>query len=363
MSQEKTEQPSQKKLDDSRKKGQVAKSSDLTQAVLFLTAGGALQVAGAALAGRLADIMRSAFRPEVFRADDYGAPEIYAWTLDAWRHAALGLAPILGAVMLMAVAVNFVQVKAMFSLEVIHPKFSKLNPLEGFKNIFFKAKTYFELAKNLVKLVTIAWIAWSAALGIIGELATAGRIEPALVARLAAWTLFKLLYQCGAAFLVIGAADFMMQKKFLMKDLMMTKEEVKNEYKESEGDPHIKHRRKELHHELLEECDMGNVGAADAVVVNPVHIAVALRYDEATMGAPRVTARGRGQRALAIKELARRRQVPVVEDVPLARRLVQVEPGHEIPEELYEPVAEVLLWVQELDRQYRPVEPKETREQ
>ncbi len=349
MSQDKTEQPSQKKLDDSRKKGQVAKSADLTQAALFLTAGAALQLAGASLTGKLAEVMRASFRPEVFRAE-YGPAEMYEWTLAAWRTAAIALAPILGAVMLMAVAVNFVQVRAMFSLDVVKPKFEKLNPLEGFKNIFFKGKTYFDLARNLLKLVVIAWIAWRAATGMMGDLASAGGIRADSIASLAASTLFRLLYQCGTAFLVIGAGDFIMQKKFLMKDLMMSKEEVKNEYKDSEGDPHVKQRRKELHHELLQESDMHNVGNANAVVVNPVHLAVAILYDDNEMGAPRVTAKGRGLRAQAIKDLARKHDVPIVEDVPLARQLIQVETGHEIPEEMYEPVAEILLWVQELDR-------------
>jgi type III secretion YscU/HrpY family protein len=350
MSQDKTEQPSQKKLDDSRKKGQVAKSADLTQAALFLTAGAALQLAGASLTGKLAEAMRASFRPEIFRAE-YGPAEMYEWTVAAWAGVAVALAPVLGAVMLMAIVVNFVQVRAMFSLDVVKPKFNKLNPLEGFKNIFFKGKTYFDLARNLVKLIVIAWLAWRAANGMLGDLAATGGMNVGSIASIAASTLFRLLYQCGAAFLVIGAADYMMQKKFMMKDLMMSKEEVKNEYKDSEGDPHVKHRRKELHQEMLAESDMDNVGHASAVVVNPVHLAVAILYDDSSMGAPRVTANGRGLRAQAIKELARKHNVPVVEDVPLAHRLITIEPGHEIPEEMYEPVAEILLWVQDLARQ------------
>lgn len=355
MSQEKTEQPTEKKLRESRKKGQVAKSADLTQATLFLAAGAALQMSGAHLVGTLAGIMRQSFRPEIFRAD-YGFAEMYAWPLESAKAAALALAPTLGSVMLLAAAVNFLQVRGLFSLEIVKPKFSKLNPLEGFKNIFFKAKTYVELAKNLLKVAIVAALAWHGVNGLLRDIASSGHVNPVTTAQLAGAAMFRLLYQCGAAFLAIGAADFLLQKKFLMKELMMSKEEVKREYKEDEGDPHVKHRRKELHHELLQESEMHNVSNASAVVVNPVHIAVAIAYDDAAMNAPRVTARGRELRAQAIKDLARKSNVPVIENVPLARSLIQVETGHEIPEELYEPVAEILQFVYELqaEREKKP---------
>jgi flagellar biosynthesis protein FlhB len=151
-------------------------------------------------------------------------------------------------------------------------------------------------------------------------------------------------------FLILGAADYLLQQKLHMKQLMMSKYEVQKEFKEEEGDPHVKHMRRELHHELLAQSMVENVPKAHAVVVNPTHLAVAIRYEEQAMNAPTVTAKGQFSMAERIKELARKHRVPIVRNVPLAQSLYAVEIGQEIPEGLYEAVAEVLNWVYQLAR-------------
>jgi type III secretion YscU/HrpY family protein len=347
MAEEKTEQPTPEKLRKSRQKGQVGKSADLTHAFLFLAAGGVLSLGGAAYIIRLRELMSEFFRPAIFTGEippgvmleSFGSAMISALTL---------CMPLLIAMMLIAVAIQFLQVKALFAPEVIKPKLDKLNPIEGFKNIFFKAKTYVEMLKNLVKLAVIAALVYYNLRSFLPDLLLTARVDIAAAASLAGSLMFRLLFQAGAAFVILGAADYMIQMKFYRKDMMMSKEEVKREFKESEGDPHIKAERKHLHQEMLAHGSVANVQKADAVIVNPVHLAVAIRYDEKAMGAPQVTAKGREELADKIRALARKHNVPIVENIALARSLYSVDLGHEIPEELYEPVAEILNWVYQL---------------
>ncbi len=349
MAGEKTEQPTDKKLRDARQKGQVARSQDLTQAILFLVAAATLQSAGGGIVSSLRGMMMESYRPEIFRAA-FSEAQLFRWTGEWWKTALMIQLPLMGSLFFTAAAVGYLQVRGVFSLESLKPSFNKLNPLEGLKRIFGKPRTYIDLAKNLLKLIIIGFLAYKATRGMMHEIAFSGRVDTWGIGRLAAQQMFGLLYQAGGAFLVIGVADFLIQQKLHMKELMMTKDEVKREFKDSDGDPHVKQQRKELQHQMLSEAELSNVQSANVVVVNPTHYAVALRYDEATMNAPRVTARGQNLKAGEIRALARRYNVPIIQDVPLARRLYSVEPGHEVPEELYAPIAEVLLWVYELER-------------
>jgi flagellar biosynthesis protein FlhB len=161
--------------------------------------------------------------------------------------------------------------------------------------------------------------------------------------------LFRLLFKVGGVFLVFGAADFAIQKKLFMNELMMSKEEIKQEYKEQEGDPHLKGERKHLQRKLLQEAAAKRVPEAKAVIVNPTHIAVAIEYDERTMNAPRLAAKGQLQMARRIVEIAKKCQIPVIRNIPLARSLYSLELDQEVPEDLYETVAEILNFVAKLE--------------
>jgi flagellar biosynthetic protein FlhB len=350
MSGEKTEQPTPKRLKDARKKGQVAKSHDLTQAVLFLTAVGVLAVGGGAYVSELRALMTAFFQPHMLTGvlpDD----ELVRRTGYAWGRALLLASPLLGLLFVASAAMNFLQVNALFSMEVIQPKLEKLNPLKGFQNLFFKARTYLELLKTLIKFSVILAIAYTALMGSLHDVILTVRADPQTAGHLAADLMFGLLLRAGLAFLVLGAADFLLQKRMHLKSLKMSKYEVEKEYKQEEGDPHIKHLRKQLHEELLANNMMTKVPKADAVVVNPTHIAVAIEYDEAAMHAPTVCAKGKLLIAQRIIALAREHHVPIVRQVPLARSLYEVDIGREIPEELYAAVAEVLNWVYSLSRE------------
>jgi flagellar biosynthesis protein FlhB len=352
MSGEKTEQPTPKRLKEARKKGQVAKSQDLTQAVLFLVAVGVLAAGGSAYVTNLRALMTKIFQPAVLSGklpDD----ELLRRTGHAWEQGLLLALPLMGSVFIAAAAVDFVQVKALFSLEVMKPTLEKIDPLKGFQNKFFKAKTYLELLKMIAKFTIIFALAYTSLKSSLPDIVLTARSDPLDAGRVAAHLMFGLLFKAGVIFAVLAAADVLLQKHLHLKSLKMSKYEVQKEFKEDEGDPHFKHLRKHLHEQMLANDVAAKVPKADVVVVNPTHIAVAIEYDEADMNAPVVSAKGQELLARQIIALARQHGVPIIRQVPLARNLFELEIGTEIPEDLYGAVAEVLNWVYALSQQER----------
>jgi len=347
MSGEKTEQPTPKKIKESRKKGEVFKSKDVIQALLFITAAAVITTGGRAYVSELLDLMKQFFQPEIMRGT---MPENAMLTrmAYAWSKFLILTAPLMGALMIAGAAANFIQVKVLFAPEVIKPKFEKLNPVNGFKNVFFSPNTYIELIKNLIKFTVVFWLLYSAIRGSLRDIVPTAGMRLDQTASLAARLMTGLLFKVGGVFVVLGAADYMIQKKLFMKKMMMSKQEVKEEYKEMEGDPHVKHMRKHLFQQLMHGSVARNVPRATAVVANPTHLAIAIRYDETSMQAPKITAKGQDSLALKIIEIAKEHKVPVIRNIGLAHALIDLEVGHEIPEDLYEAVAEVLNFVYQL---------------
>jgi flagellar biosynthesis protein FlhB len=344
---EKTEQPTPKRVNESRKKGQIFKSRDLIQALLFMTAAALLTTGGPTYVSELRALLQQFFQPEMLRGD-MPLDAMLSRMGYAWSKFLLLSAPLLGALMVAAVASNFIQVKALFAPEVIKPKFDKLNPVNGFKGIFFSAKTYIELVKNLIKFAVVLAVLYTAIKGSLRDIVPTAGLRLDQTAALTGNLMSSMLYKVGVVFLVLAGADYMIQKKLYMKGMMMSKEDIKQEYKEQEGDPHIKHMRKHVMQEMMHQSVAHNVPKATAVVANPTHRAIALRYDEATMQAPKVTAKGMDSMALRIIDIARQNKVPVIRNIGLAHSLFDLEIGHEIPEDLYEAVAEVLNFVYQL---------------
>ena len=347
MSEEKTEQPTQKKLRDARKKGQVFKSKDVTQALLFLTAVGVLSVGGPEFVSQARRLITDSLRPELLTGR-LSPDEVLRQFGAAWLRILLFPLALLTALSLVAASVNFLQVRPLFSAEAVQFKFDRLNFIKGLQNIFFKPRTYLELVKNLFKLAVLGALVYTAVRGAIRDIILCARADALTAGRLAASLMFGLLFKTGLAFLAIGMADFLVQKKLYLKDLMMSKYEVKKEHKEEGGDPHIKHARQHLHQQLIAQSMVRNVPKADVVIVNPTHLAIAIEYDEVAMNAPTITAKGQGSMAARIIALATSSGVPIMRNVPLAHSLYSVELGFEIPEELYESVAEILNWVYQL---------------
>jgi flagellar biosynthetic protein FlhB len=345
---EKTEQPTAKRLRDARRKGQVARSHDLSSAVLLVVSVAVLYLAGGHVAGWAGGAMReqleyaATYRGRLDQAAALGA------LFTGVKALAFVLAPLFAALLVVAFLANYFQVGSVFSFEPVKPNANKLNPAEGFKQKFLKARPYVELGKTALKLVIASVVVGAALWSARRDIVELTRQPSQLAASYAVSLIFQIGLRVGIAFLVIGAADYFLQRYFHRRELMMTKHEVREEYKETEGNPIHKSLRRARHREILMQAMMDAVRRANVVVVNPTHLAVALSYERETMGAPTVVAKGAELMAAQIRKIAEESEVPIMRDVPLARALYELEVDREVPEELYESVAVVLRWVYKL---------------
>ena len=339
---EKTEEPTQKKLDDARKKGQVWKSKDLTGSLVFIVGFFVMAATFPITYERYRLVLNEAFasvaRPAI--TDDTIAANVFH---GLYLVVILTLPPAMAGAVIGGLS-DFLQVGANFTLEPIIPKLEKLNPIEGLKNLFSK-KQVVELLKSTVKLGITGYIAVGVVKGELRMVVATARSTPDLIMLASGMVIYKLTTRVAMVFVLFAIFDVWWQHRSFMKDMMMTKDEVKREYKESEGDPHHKAKRKEMHQEIMEGAAMESVADADVVVTNPDHYAVALKYQRDSDSAPRVVAKGLDARAQRIKAIARERGVTEVQNVPLAHALFRVDVGREIPEALYDAVAEVMSFV------------------
>jgi len=338
---EKTEEPTSKKLEDSRKKGQVWKSRDLTGALVFM---GGFAVMAATLPMSLAKYREGFLGAFKYIGQPIGPEEIVKAAYDGLFAMLTLTLPVVFAAAVIGALADFLQVGALFTLDPLMPKLEKLNPVDGLKNLFSK-KQLVELLKNTLKLTLAAYVTYGVLRGELRLVVATARGTPDLILVAAGKILWKLSTRIAMLLALFAIFDLWWQRRSYMKDMMMTKDQVKREYKESEGDPHHKAKRKELHHEILEGAMMNDVAGADVVITNPDHYAVALRYQRDRDVAPKVVAKGIDFLAQRIKAVAQAAQVPTLENVPLAHALVRVELGEEIPEALFDAVAEILSFV------------------
>ena len=346
MSDEKTEQPTPKRLRDIREKGQVAKSQDVPSALTVM----AVAVYFLAMAPDMLKTLLTLGEIPM-RIMNLPFEEALPMAVAATLHCALLVAgPLIGMVMVIALCANLVQVGVLVSMQAAMPKLENIHPDKWFKKVF-SLKNMVEFLKNIIKVAVLGLTVYiiftdylprlfRIPLGDIGDMwgllgAAAG----------------DLVLTAAAVFCVIAALDWFFQKWQFNKQNMMSKDEVKREYKESEGDPLIKNKRKQLHQELIAQNQLSNVRKAKVLVTNPTHFAVALDYEKDRTPLPVILAKGQGLLAQRMIEVAREEGIPIMRNVPLARSLF--EQGTEqsyIPQELIGPVAEVLRWVQSLNR-------------
>jgi flagellar biosynthetic protein FlhB len=342
MSDEKTEEPTQKKLNDSRKKGQVWKSKDLTGVFVLLVGLGAVKASWDNIETQTKILFRFSFdqmtRPETLQIATFHLMEMGV------RSVLVLVAPVLMATAVVAGLAEFLQVGSLFTLDPLMPKLEKLNPIQGLKNMFSK-KTAVELIKNLAKISVAGYVIFGVIRDGMGMVVQTVRMDVPGIMMVMGEMVYRVAFKIGLIFLLFSIFDIWWQRKSYMKDMMMSKDEVKKEYKESEGDPHHKAHRKQMHQEIMESAQMESVKSADVIVTNPDHVAVALKYDREKDGAPRVLAKGLDSKAEQIKALAKASDVPLLRNVPLAHALLRVDVGQDIPEELYDAVAEVLNFV------------------
>ncbi|HQQ14711.1 MAG TPA: EscU/YscU/HrcU family type III secretion system export apparatus switch protein, partial [Deltaproteobacteria bacterium] len=247
------------------------------------------------------------------------------------------------------IASNILQFGFVFSGEPIVPKFSKLNPVTGFKNKFFSLKSLELLVKSIIILIVISWVAYRAIRREVPIFPPLIDCDLSVIVLTFFQSSMHLLWDFLWIFIMVAVADYAFQRWQHTRDLMMTKQEVKEEYKQHEGDPMIRSRIRSIQMHMARRRMMKEVPKADVVITNPTHLAVALKYERGKMVAPVVLAKGAGHLAEKIREIARAGGIPVVEDKPLAQALYKtVEIGDVIPEEWYKAVAEILAYVYRL---------------
>jgi flagellar biosynthetic protein FlhB len=349
--QEKTEQPTPRRLQDARDKGQVARSRELGTAAVMVAGSALLLLGGAPLASGMGQLLKSGL------ALDRSALTDPAEMAPALGHAVvqslLVVAPLLLAVIAASVIAPLALGGWIFSAQALAPKLDRLNPLSGLGRIF-GVQGLSELVKALLKLLVVGAIAGVAGWWLLQDMLALGSMSAAAGIARAAWLLALALLLMSAGLIVVAAVDAPFQWWQHHRQLKMTREEVRQEFKETDGSPEVKSRVRELQRQHSRRRMMQDVPRADVVVANPTHYAVALKYDARRMRAPRVLAKGRDLVALEIRRLAEASRVPVFEAPPLARVLYgSTEVGREIPAGLYLAVAQVLSYVYQL-RQLSP---------
>jgi flagellar biosynthetic protein FlhB len=347
---EKTEQPTPKKRKELRDKGEVAKSRELPSVAVLLSALIALSLFGSYTYSHIQVIMKGAFSLPTM--NDLSIPEFLTFAQDVITDFILALCPLLAAIFITAILSNIMQVGFVFSGETIMPKLSKIDPIKGFGRLFSK-QGFMELFKSLIKLVIVSGIAYLTVKGEMNTVAHLGEMELNSIFAYIFIIFFKIFIRCGMAMIFLALMDYAFQKWEFEKRNKMTKQEVKDEFKRTEGDPLIKSRIKSIQMEMARKRMMQAVPEADVVITNPTHIAVALKYDSSSMNAPKLIAKGAGKIAEKIKDLAEEHDIPIVENRELARNLnTHVEIGQEIPAILFQAVAEVLAYVYKIKSNY-----------
>ena len=359
---EKTEQPSQRKLDQAKEKGQVARSRELSTFSVLLVGGGTLWFMGASLTQQMVQLLHDGltisqdlvFKPELI------IPRLYDLSLDML----ITFSPVLLMLLLAAFFSPLLMNGWLFSADSLMPKFSRMNPISGIARMF-SAQSLVELTKAIGKAIVVGgiatWVIWHNRDDVL-ELATISTISA--IPQMGSLVGGSFMAIVGAM-LIIVAIDVPFQLYDHNKKLMMTKEEVRKESKETEGDPMVKGRIRSMQREMARRRMMEAIPTADVVVTNPTHYSVALKYSDSGMRAPTVVAKGSHLIAQRIREIAAENNVPILEAPPLARALHKhTEIGESIPEALYTAVAEVLAYVYQLKRYQtqggeRPQQPAE----
>ncbi|MGI6491265.1 MAG: flagellar biosynthesis protein FlhB [Peptococcaceae bacterium] len=344
--QEKTEQATPKRLQEARRKGQVAKSPDLTGAVCLLAIIGLLSAIKDQFAIDLQRYM-TAYFSNVANLHSFngnpltllGSGIIFALKL---------LAPFFGVAFLAAIIANIIQVGFMSSTEVLTPKLSHLNPLSGLQRMFSR-RSAMELVKSILKFTLVGGLIYSLIKANLDELLMVLSLKPTSIYQVVMTFILKIAWWGALAFLALALFDYMYKRYDFNRSMKMSKQEVKEEFRQSEGDPQVKSRQREMRRRMSLNSIISEVPTSTVVVTNPTHVAVALLYKQGEMAAPKVVAKGADYLARRIREIARENSVPVVEDKELARFLYKnVDVDQEIPLEIYQAVAQVLAMVYRL---------------
>lgn len=339
----KTEEPTPRRLEEARRKGDVAKSMDLPQAASLAAAAGMVAIAGGWMARNLTEAMRPFIaHPEAMALQGGGAAEVAKAA--AWASAPI-LILVLGAAAAAGAFGNLVQHGFLWSPDKLKPQMSKVSPIAGMKRLF-GVDGLVQFVKSLLKIAVVAAVAFLVLKPRSPQLAELAALDPTAILPLAAAALKALVFAVVGVLVVGSLVDFLWQRHRFMQRMKMSREELKEDFRQSEGDPHVKARLKQLRAERARRRMMQAVPTATVVVMNPTHYAVALRYEAGETPAPLCVAKGVDTLALKIREVAEENRVPVIEDPPLARMLyAAVEVDQSIPQQHYEAVAKIIGFV------------------
>ncbi len=344
---EKTEQPTPRKLEEALKQGQIARSPEVQTVFVLMGGLGALALTGQ-------EVWQHLVGTTVITLGHLHDTPLSAGSLQGYGITGTLLllkcaGPVVLATAMAGLLAGAIQNRFNTASEALEPKWERLNPVEGFKRLF-SVRTLAPTAISFAKLVFIIALTYSEVRSVLSDPIFTTSVSVARVASFLAETSLRIFFRVGLALLVIAVVDYTYQWWRTHRDLMMTKEELKEEMKNAEGNPKIKAARRRRR-AVSKAKALAEVPKADVVVTNPTHIAVALRYDRKTMRAPKVVAKGIRLNAQRIREIASQHQVPLMENKPLARMLFKYgRVGGEVPAQLYAAVAEVLAWVYRINR-------------
>lgn len=347
---EKTEEATPRKKEEARKKGQAPRSAELSTILTLLAAFMVLRMLGNSLLKTWLEYFNQALSPEMLNMTIANGEngQLFLWHLKIFLQFFL---PIGLGIMVVGVLVNYLQTGGLFSLDPLKPKFDRINPLQGFKRLF-SPRSLVELVKSLLKLAIVGYLLWGSLRNELFPLSQSAFHMNSLTTVAHYWDLMhKIAIRIISALLVLAVLDYVYQRWEYNKSLRMTKKELKDEYKQMEGDPQIKGKIRQRQRQMAMRRMMQDVPKADVIITNPTHYAIALKYDGTNMSAPQVLAKGEGFIAARIREVATEKEIPLVENPPLAQALYKaVQVGEFVPAHLYQAVAEVLAFVYRLKR-------------
>lgn len=349
---EKTEKATPKKIRDARKKGQVAKSKDFPSAFTFATSFALIVVTSGYFFKNLAGFMVAAFSGV---KEGEHIPSLLPMFMSAAFEVIFNTSmPFMVLISLVGILVNFLIIGPLFSMQAMKPDIKKLNPVTNLKQIF-KLKTFIELIKSILKIAGAIFLIYTVVYDSLPEIISTAAMPILGSAIIFSNFLVKVAFRVGLFFLAIALFDLVFQKKNFAKEMMMEKFEVKQEMKDTEGNPEIKSKRRQTQQEIAYQESPNAARRARAVITNPIHIAVALKYDPDEDPAPLILVMGKGVTAENITKVALENNIPIMRNVPLAQELYNKGAmGQYIPEETYEAIAEVLKWLDTIEATATP---------
>ena len=344
--QEKTEEATPKRREEARKKGQVARSQEIGSAALVLGGLLALTLMGETLVRRSVGALTQSWGS--IGSSPLTDAGVHALAVDAMQMGLQLFLPIVGLMAVIGILASVVQHGGLWATDLLVPDIERISPIAGFKRIF-SLRSLVMFLKTLIKFVLVASVTYYVVIGQMPTVVTSMQIDPRQALSVSGGVLGKLMLWTGVAIAFLGVVDYLFERWEYERSIRMSRQEMREEVKQTEGDPLLRARIRTIQREMARKRMISEVPKADVIVTNPTELAVAVLYLQGEMGAPKVVAKGAGFLAAKIREVAKEHNIPLVENKPVARALYRsVKVGRQIPSTLYRAVAEILAYVYRL---------------